>query len=253
MNRRQFLWSTAAGFSASAAAAHPRSGAKIDAIAFDAFAVLDPRPITARAESLFPGRGAALVDAWRTRQFEYQWLRALSANYADFWMCSEDALEFAADSMKLDLSPEIRSSMMDSYLQLEAWPDAPQALKELLRTGARLAVLSNATPTILDGGIRRSHLGGVFEQVLSTDAVQTFKPAPRAYRLAVDAFGLSRSRILFVAFAGWDAAGAKSFGFPTYWVNRLNLPMERLGERPDGTGRDLADLVAFVHAAAEAG
>ena len=135
---------------------------------------------------------------------------------------------------------------MDGYLQLEAWPDAPQALKELRRTGARLAILSNATPAILDAGIRRSQLGGVFEHVLSTDTVQSFKPAPRAYRLAVDAFGVSRSRILFVAFAGWDAAGAKAFGFPTYWVNRLNLPMERLGVRLDGTGRDLADLVAFV-------
>jgi 2-haloacid dehalogenase len=58
---------------------HARSGTKIDAIAFDVFPVLDTRPISIRAERLFPGRGAALVDAWRTRQFEYQWLHALSA------------------------------------------------------------------------------------------------------------------------------------------------------------------------------
>jgi 2-haloacid dehalogenase len=251
------LWSAAAGIAAghssSAPTAHAHSGTKIDAIAFDAFPVLDPRPISTRAERLFPGRGAALVDAWRTRQFEYQWLHALSARYADFWRCTEDALEFAADLTKLDLTPEKRKSLMGGYLELEAWPDAPQALTELRQSGVRLAVLSNATPAILDTGIKRSHLGGVFEHVLSTDAVQSFKPDPRAYRLAVDAFGVSRSRILFVAFAGWDAAGAKSFGYPTYWVNRSNLPAERLGVRLDGTGRDLSDLVAFVRAAAEGG
>jgi hypothetical protein len=30
--------------------------------------------------------------------------------------------------MKLDLTPEKRSRLMGGYLELEAWPDAPQAL-----------------------------------------------------------------------------------------------------------------------------
>ena len=69
-----------------------------------------------------------------------------------------------------------------------------------------------------------------------------------AYRMAIDAFGLRREKILFVAFAGWDAAGAKWFGYTTFWVNRLNLPAERLGVSPDGVGNNLNDLVSFVKA-----
>ena len=45
-----------------------------------------------------------------------------------------------------------------------------------------------------------------------------------------------REEILFVAFAGWDAAGAKLFGYPTYWVNRPRLPPEELSVLPDGSG-----------------
>jgi 2-haloacid dehalogenase len=60
------------------------SPSRYRAVAFDAFPVFDPRPIAALAETVFPGRGAALNDLWRTRQFEYQWLRALSGRYADF-------------------------------------------------------------------------------------------------------------------------------------------------------------------------
>jgi hypothetical protein len=56
-------------------------------------------------------------------------------------------------------------------------------------------------------------------------------------------------RIPFAAFAGWGAAGAKSFGYPVYWVNRAGLPAEELGQAADGTGRDLNDLVRFVLAA----
>jgi hypothetical protein len=51
---------------------------RLKAIAFDAFPIFDPRPVSRLAETLFPGEGADLSNAWRTRQFEYQWLRALS-------------------------------------------------------------------------------------------------------------------------------------------------------------------------------
>ena len=64
--------------------------------------------------------------------------------------------------------------------------------------------------------------------------------------MGVTALGLPRDQILFAAYAGWDAAGAKSFGYPTFWINRQNQSGEELGVRPDATGEDLNDLVAFV-------
>jgi 2-haloacid dehalogenase len=81
---------------------------------------------------------------------------------------------------------------------------------------------------------------------VSTDLARTYKPDPRAYQLGVDALGLPREQILFAAFAGWDAAGARRFGYPTFWVNRLQAPPEELGAPPDGVGASLDGLVAFV-------
>ena len=71
-------------------------------------------------------------------------------------------------------------------------------------------------------------MNGVFDHVLTADRVSAYKPDPRAYRIGLDAFGLNPDQILFAAFAGWDAAGAKSFGYPTFWVNRQNQPAEEL-------------------------
>jgi 2-haloacid dehalogenase len=67
--------------------------------------------------------------------------------------------------------------------------------------------------------------------------------------MGLDAFGLKKEEIAFAAFAGWDVAGAKWFGYPTFWVNRANAPAEELGIVPDGTGSGLDDLIRFVLAA----
>jgi len=110
----------------------------------------------------------------------------------------------------------------------------------------RMAFLSNMTAKMLESGLRNSKLEGLFDSILSTDRVQAFKPDPRAYQMGLDAFHLKPEQILFAAFAGWDAAGAKSFGYPTYWVNRQNQPIEELGVAPDATGKSLTDLVTYL-------
>ena len=252
LDRREFLTlaagAVAARGSLSPAMAQTVARPRFKAIAFDAFPIFDPRPVFALAETLFPGKGADLSNAWRTRQFEYQWLRALSGRYEDFSHTTEDALVFAAKQFKLDLTPEKRAQLMQAYLQLKAWPDVAPALHALKQAGIRLAFLSNMTTKMLEAGIKNAGLDGLFEHVLSTDQIRAYKPDPRAYKMALDAFKLKREEILFAAFAGWDAAGAKSFGYPTFWVNRLNLPAEELGVTADAMGKDLADLVSFVNA-----
>jgi 2-haloacid dehalogenase len=251
LNRRSFLGigaagiATAAGFRASAE--QLPGSAQIKALAFDAFPVFDPRPVFLACEKAFPGHGTELGNLWRTRQFEYQWLRALGGHYQDFWQATRSALYFATRSLKLELSGAKADSLMEGYLALKTWPDVPDALSALKHSGRKLAFLSNATAAILDAGIRNSGLHGVFDQVISTDRIKTFKPDPRAYQLGVDVLGLRKEEILFVAFAGWDAAGAKWFGYPTFWNNRQRASAEELDAPPDGTGESLSDLARFLN------
>jgi 2-haloacid dehalogenase len=252
VDRREFVALAAASvasglltsFSANVAADITKS--KIKAIAFDAFPIFDPRPVSALAEHLFPGKGSALSDEWRIRQFEYTWLRVASRHYADFWQVTQDALVFAANKLKLELSVDKRDALMHEYLKLPAWPDVPPALEVLKKSGLRLAFLSNLTARMLASNIGNAGLDGAFEQVLSTDRIKTYKPDPDAYRLGMDVLKLQRDEILFVAFAGWDAVGAKLFGYPTFWVNRLQLPGEELGVVPDAAGSSLSDLILLL-------
>jgi len=246
-SRRRFLGAVGAAVSTGATAAQASTG-RAKAIAFDAFPILDPSPVFALGEKLFPGKGGELAAAWRTRQFEYTWLRTMSRRYESFWQVTEDALTFAAHALTLELTSEKRDRLMDAYLELRCWPDVPAALHSLKGAGFRLGFLSNMTEKMLQAGIRNSGLEGVFEFVLSTDRVQAFKPDPRAYQMAIEALGLRRDEIVFAAFAGWDAAGARTFGYPTFWVNRQNQPPEELGVSADATGKTLQDLVRYITA-----
>jgi 2-haloacid dehalogenase len=248
MTRSEFLRLMAAGFVAGARGGRLRAApsGRLSAVVFDGFPIFDPRGAVRVAEELFPGRGGELVAAWRTRQFEYQWLRALGGKYADFRETTSEGLTFAAKQSRIDLSLQARDRLMEVYVALPVWPDVEPALAALREEGLRLAILSNMTPAMLDAGIRKAGLTGVFEHVLSTDRLRTYKPDPRAYRMGVDALGLARERILFAAFAGWDVAGARWFGYPTFWVNRLAQPEESLGAPADGSGPGLTDLVEWV-------
>ena len=240
--RRQLM---AAGLAASLVSpARASGGMRFKAIAFDAFPIFNPQSIASLAEKLFPGRGADLVSAWRLRQFEYTWLRSLSHTYADFMRITEDALVFAARAY--DLTDDRRCQLLEAWMALGAWPDVMPVLRQLKQSGVELALLSNFTPAMLQGCIATAGLAGVFDHVLSTDAVKTYKPDPRAYHLGVDAIKRPKDQILFVAFAGWDAAGAKAFGYPTYWLNRAGAASEELGLTPDGAGSNLAGLLQFL-------
>jgi 2-haloacid dehalogenase len=246
VSRRKFVALAGAAVLAAPAVRSLAAERKIKAVAFDGFPIIDPRPVFARAEEILPGKGLALSNAWRIRQFEYTWLRTLGGRYVDFWQVTEESLVYAAEVSGIDLSAEQRDRLMQTWLALKAWPDVLPVLTELKAAGIRMAFLSNLTETMLDAAVKNSNLDGFFEPHLSTDKVKAFKPDPRAYQMGLDAFKLKKEEIAFAAFAGWDAAGAKWFGYPTFWVNRLNTPAEELGAMPDGISSGLGDLVKFV-------
>lgn len=153
---------------------------------------------------------------------------------------------FAGHKLGLTLSAATRASLVNAYLSLKTWPDVVPTVDRLKRAGLTLALLSNFTPEMLNTNVGRAGLGGMFDEVVSTDRAKTYNPDPRACQLGIDALHVARDRMLFVAFAGWNAAGAKLFGYPTYWINRQRLPAEELGVHPDGTSDSLVDLVTLL-------
>jgi 2-haloacid dehalogenase len=230
------------------------------AVIFDAYGTLfDVHSVVAAAEQMFPGHGDALSQLWRLKQIEYTQLRTLSdpagARYRPFWDITLDALRYAARRLNLPLTGAGEKRLMDEYACLSAFPDVLPALRRLREPradGARtgLAILSNGNPQMLDIAVKSSGMGGLFDHVLSVDAVRAYKPSAAAYSLGTAAFDATPEELVFVSSNGWDAAGAGWFGYTTFWINRQRLPAEELGVTPNGTGGGMAELAAFIETAA---
>lgn len=221
---------------------------EISALVFDAYGTLfDVHSVTSLAESLFPGKGAALSAAWRTKQLEYSWLRTLMGRYEDFSRVTAASLEWTFEHLGLPDDETARRALIDQYRKLAMFPEVPAALEELSRKGRALAILSNGHPDMLNAVVEHNGLGGMFRGgVLSVHKVKAFKPVPDVYGIVEEALGVPRALVGFVSSNGWDAAGAKSFGFRAFWVNRGGAPVERLGVRPDAIVKSLAEISALV-------
>ncbi len=220
---------------------------RIKALVFDAYGTLfDVHSVISACDQSFPGHGAALSQAWRAKQLEYTWLRSLMGRYKDFWQVTESALVFGCKSLGLSCLPDTRANLMETYLRLNPFPEVQQALRAL--SGYLLAILSNGSPRMLKAAVESAGLKGIFRRTLSVDEAKIYKPSPRVYRLAPQKLRVSTDAIVFISANFWDIAGAKAFGFHTYWVNRSKAPAEELGLVPDETLSSLTDLVDVLKA-----
>jgi 2-haloacid dehalogenase len=105
-------------------------------------------------------------------------------------------------------------------------------LRRLKEMGMKTAILSNGSPAMLDAAVASAGLGGYLDAILSVERVGVFKPNSRVYDLVGQHFNCGPQEVLFVSANGWDAAGATGYGFETAWVNRNNIPLDRLAHTP---------------------
>jgi 2-haloacid dehalogenase len=216
------------------------------AVVFDAYGtLLDFASATAGARDVLGDGWQPLSDLWRRKQLEYTWLRAAMGRHADFWRVTGEALDFALESLRLEV-PGLRERLLEAYDRLEAHPDAAPALERLRAAGLRTAVLSNGTPRMLAAGTLNAGLAALLDQVLSVEEVGVFKPDERVYRLASDRLGLWPGELVFVSSNGWDVHGAKVAGLRVAWCNRSRQPRERLPGPPDAEVASLAELPGLL-------
>jgi 2-haloacid dehalogenase len=215
---------------------------------FDAYGTLFDVAAAARVAAGEPGAGdlaerwPALAEAWRLKQLQYTWLRAITGAHTDFWTVTQDGLDWALDATGLAGNAALRERLLALYWELQAYPEVPAMLSALKQAGLNTAILSNGSPDMLQGAVASAQIGGLLDDVLSVETVGIFKPAEAVYDLVGQRFGCDKDQVLFVSSNGWDAAGASGYGFETAWVNRAGDPVDRLPWRPKHMLQDLVRI-----------
>lgn len=193
---------------------------------FDAYGTLfDVHSAVSRYRDRVGPKADLLSAIWRAKQLEYTWIYARIERTATFAALTEQSLDFAAAAIG-GLETGLREELLSAYRSLSTYPEVRQVLDDLKGSGARLAILSNGDPEMLDAAIDSAGLQGMFDAVLSVSEVNVFKPAKACYRLASDFFSVTPGDISFQSSNRWDIAGAQDFGFKTVWINRLGAPDE---------------------------
>ena len=217
----------------------------IRAFVFDAYGTLfDVHAAIARHRDTAGPDADRFSEVWRTKQLEYAWMLSAAGHYQDFWTLTERALDYAFARFP-SVDRTLRSTLLDAYFKLDAFPDARAALSALHAEGFKTAILSNGSPRMLQGAVTAAGIGGDLDAVLSVDAIRIYKPQPPVYAMASDALGLRPAEIVFVSSNRWDVMGAAAFGFKCVWVNRANLPDEYPEFAPVKVLRELSALATL--------
>ncbi|MEP1611970.1 MAG: haloacid dehalogenase type II [Roseobacter sp.] len=184
----------------------------------------------------------AIAEHWRQKQLQYTWLRAITDAHADFWLVTQQGLDWALEKTGHDNDPALRERLLALYWELQSYPEVPDMLATLKQAGLNTAILSNGSPDMLDGAVKSAGIETLLDDVLSVQSVGIFKPDAKVYDLVGARFGCAPQEVLFASSNGWDAGCATGYGFDTVWVNRAGEPMDRLPWTPPHVLSDLKDI-----------
>lgn len=224
--------------------------AEIRVVAFAGTATLfDMAAAVNYAADMLGPRAAAVGALWQAKIFEYATLSAQIGRAADAWSITGEALDHALAAMAV-YDPLLRARLMQAALQAPLYPDVAPMLAALAPTRRKLAVLTNASPTMVTALAKAGGIYGAFDALISADTAGTRKPMAAAYALLGERFAALPGSVLFVSANAWDVAGAARAGLVAVWLNRAGSPPEYAWARPHATIGSLAGLADLLPAAA---
>ena len=132
------------------------------------------------------------------------------------------------------------------------WPPFSDSITslQLLSSRYRLAIVSNVDDDLFSNSARQ--LGVVFEQVVTAEQVQSYKPDPTHFHEVLSRLELPPARVLHVAQSLYhDISPARELGLKSVWVNRRAGKDGGGATKPSSAIPDLevSDLMALVDVA----
>jgi len=190
-------------------------------LAFDVYGTLiDTHGVVAALRAMVGDRAQAFSQAWRDKQLEYTFRRGLMQNYADFGVCTRQALDYTCSASGIELSAAQKRELLASYARLPAFADAREGLQRLRDRDFRLYAFSNGTAAAVAALLDAAGIGDFFVDIVSVDDLRSFKPNPAVYShflRRADALGADAWMISGNPF---DVIGAMSAGMRAAWVQR---------------------------------
>ena len=189
---------------------------------------------------------AAVRKEWFTQTMQLAMAAVLTNAYEDFGVQADTGLEMTARHYKVSMLGEEKNLILSTLRKLRPFPDVTQSLQRLRDAGLRLAALTNSTAQAAEAQLSYAGLREHFEQVVSADEIQCFKPASEVYHLAATRLSVEPAQVRLVAAHDWDVTGALRAGCAAAFVARPGQVMNPFGPQPDVKGADLNEVAEKI-------
>jgi 2-haloacid dehalogenase len=140
--------------------------------------------------------------------------------YVDFSECTRNALDFTCLQLNAPLTLEEKNDLMHQYTILPAFPDVEASLMNLKTADCRLFAFSNGREADVSDLLQNAGILYFFEDVVSVDAIKTFKPNPAVYEYFLLKSKSSKTNSWLISSNPFDVIGALSTGMRSVWVRR---------------------------------
>ncbi len=217
-------------------------------LAFDIYGTLiDTQGVKAKLRDFLGDEASSFSSAWRDKQLEYAFRRGLMQQYADFSVCTAQALDYTCASLGVALAPDQKRELLQAYTVLPAFPDVKPALARLSHLGYQRVAFSNGTAEAVELLLASAGLRQFFDAVVSVDEIGTFKPAPAVYTHLLRRCNAEAATTWLVSSNPFDVIGAVSAGLQAAWVRRsVDAVFDPWGIEPTGVVDELGDLHALI-------
>ena len=216
----------------------------LKAIIFDAYGTLfDVNSAAEKCKGKIGDKWENFANYWRTTQLEYTWLRSLMNKHKDFWKITEDSLDKSMKKFQIDQN--MRSELLDLYKILSPYPETKNTLEQLKNKNYKIAILSNGTPSLLNGLIEKNNMKIFFDDIFSIEEVGIFKPSSKVYEIPIKKYKIDKHEVAFLSSNTWDVCGGGNFGYNSIWVNRNKNIFDKLDYKPKHVIRDLKELLSI--------
>jgi 2-haloacid dehalogenase len=218
----------------------------VKALFFDVFGTLvDWRSSIAReAKALLEPHGRVLdwlafADAWRGEyQGALEQVRSGRIGFCKLDVLHRRNLDLILPRFGIDgLSEADRRALTLAWHRLDAWPDTTPGLKRLQRR-YWLAPVSNGNISLMVGLARRNDFP--WDAILGAEIAGDYKPKPRVYLAAAEAFDLAPHECMMVAAHSSDLTAAAALSLRTAHVARPNEHGPGRGESAPRVPVDIA-------------
>jgi 2-haloacid dehalogenase len=212
---------------------------RVDAVAFDVLeTLLDVGPIGARLEEV--GQPAAVLGPFFMRFQRDAMALTLARDVADFTATARQALR---TETKQAMSYDEIAYVLEAFAEVPAFPDAVPALRKLSEAGVTIGCLTVGDPDNTRSFLASAGLAPYVDQVVTSDVVGVWKPAPEVYQYTAKALGCDLDRMALVAVHAWDCHGAKRAEALAGWCSRLEGEPGDVFVPADVQGDDLVEVV----------